>query len=59
MQQRAAIGNAAGLLPIEIMPWVLLLEERKRTNRLLHEIYNEIQELDSRVKRLEVHESGQ
>jgi hypothetical protein len=48
LQHRAAIGNAVSLLPIEVMPFVILLEERKRINRSLEEIYVLIAELENR-----------
>src|SRR5687768_8052184 len=39
LQHRAAIGNAANLLPIEIMPFAILLEEHKRNHHILEELY--------------------
>lgn len=52
LQHRAAIGNAANLLPIEIMPFVILLEERKRVNQLFHELISRIEELDKAYQQL-------
>jgi len=52
LQHRAAIGNAANLLPIEIMPFVILLEERKRNNHIQNELYNLIEELANKFKHL-------
>jgi hypothetical protein len=49
LQHRAAIGNAANLLPIEVMPFMILLEERKRINNIYHELYNLIQGLENRL----------
>ena len=45
LQHRAAISNAANLLPMEVMPFVILLEEHKRINHLLEEHYGLIEEL--------------
>src|SRR5829696_8474951 len=52
LQHRAAIGNAANLLPMEIMPFVILLEERKRINHIHDELYNLIQGLKNNLNRL-------
>ena len=48
LQHPAAISNAASLLPIEVMPFVILLEERKRINHSLEEIHVLIAELENR-----------
>jgi hypothetical protein len=48
LQHRAAIGNATSLLPIEVMPFVILLEEHKRFSRSLDEIHILIAELENR-----------
>ena len=48
LQHRAAIGNAANLLPMEVMPFVILLEEHKRINHSLEEIHGLIVELENR-----------
>jgi len=50
LQHRMAIANAASLLPMEIMPFVILLEERKRVNRVHDEIYRILQELDKKLE---------
>ncbi|MEO8354571.1 MAG: hypothetical protein ABI621_01525 [Chloroflexota bacterium] len=52
LQHRAAIGNAANLLPMEIMPFVILLEERKRIGHIHDELYNLIQGLENKLNRL-------
>ena len=50
LQHRAAIGNAANLLPMETMPLVILLEERKRNNHVQNELYSLIEELENKLK---------
>ena len=50
LEHRAAIGNAANLLPMEIMPLVILLEERKRNNQIHNELYSQIEELEKKIK---------
>jgi hypothetical protein len=52
LQHRAAIGNAANLLPLEIMPFVILLEERKRNNQVNNELYRRIETLENNLKQL-------
>ena len=52
LQHRAAIGNAANLLPMEIMPFVILLEERKRNERIQNELYALIEGLEKRLDQL-------
>lgn len=52
LQHRAAIGNAASLLPMEILPLVILLEERKRNNHIHNELYRQIEELENQLKRI-------
>ena len=46
LQHRAALSNAANLLPMEVMPFIILLEERKRSNRIIIELYGQIEELE-------------
>jgi hypothetical protein len=53
LQHRAAISNAANLLPIEVMPFVVILEERKKISSVHNDLWNQIQELDGRLKLLE------
>jgi len=50
LQHRAAISNAANLLPMEIMPFVILLEEYKRVNRILEEIHVSIDEIENKLE---------
>jgi hypothetical protein len=52
LQHRAAIGNASNLLPLEIMPLVILLEERKRNNHIHDELHNQIEELRKQLHQL-------
>ena len=52
LQHRAAIGNVANLLPLEVMPYVILLEERKWINHIHNELYNRIEEQDKKLKLL-------
>jgi hypothetical protein len=49
LQHRAAISNAANLLPMEIMPLVILLEEHKRNNSILIELFSQLEELEKRI----------
>jgi hypothetical protein len=48
LQHRAALSNAATLLPMEVMPFIILLEERKRSNHIIIELYSQIEELEKR-----------
>lgn len=52
LQHRAAISNAASLLPMELMPFVIILEERKRINHLFEEVYVSIEEIEKKLKPL-------
>ena len=52
LQHRAAIGNAANLLPMEIMPMVILLEQHKRNHHIHNELYGLIAELENKFNRL-------
>jgi hypothetical protein len=47
-QHRAAIDNARNLLPMEMIPFAILLEERKRNNQIFIELYSQIEELEKR-----------
>ncbi len=53
LNNRAAIANAASVLPLEATLLVLLLEEHKRNRRLHEELRAEIQKLKQAVERLE------
>jgi hypothetical protein len=50
LQHRAAISHAANLLPMEVMPFVILLEEHKRNNKVYNEIYVLIEEIQNKIK---------
>src|SRR5215217_6662685 len=50
-QHRAAIDNARNLLPMELLPLAILLEERKRNNRKFIELCRRIEELENRNER--------
>ena len=52
LQHRAAIANATSLLPMEVMPLVLLLEERKRNNRMYDELCSQIDRLERKLRHL-------
>ena len=50
LQHRAAISHAANLLPMEVMPFVILLEEYKRSTRVYNELYVLIEEIQHKIK---------
>jgi hypothetical protein len=50
LQHRAALSNAANLLPMEVMPFVILLEEHKRNSQVYHELHGLIEELEKKLK---------
>jgi hypothetical protein len=50
LQHRAAISHAANLLPMEVMPFVILLEEHKRNSQVYNELYILIEEIQSKIK---------
>ena|SRR5215211_6568797 len=52
LQHRAAISNATNLLPMEVIPFVILLEERKRNNQVYNDIYHLIEQLEGKLKLL-------
>jgi hypothetical protein len=52
LQHRAALGNTAHVLPMEVMPFVILLEEHKRNRQVYNEIYGLIEEIDKKLKPL-------
>ena len=45
LNNRAAIANAASLMPLEATLLIIVLEERKRTNRVISELQAEIEKL--------------
>jgi hypothetical protein len=49
LQHRVPIGNADSLLPMEVLPFVILLDERKKFNQLQAELRAEIEELNKQV----------
>ena len=56
LQHRAAISNATNLLPMEVAPFVILLEERKSINQLRNELLGLIGELEEKVNQLSLQE---
>ena len=52
LQHRAAISHTANLLPMEVMPFVILLEERKRNNQVHNEIHVLIEEIQGKINLL-------
>src|SRR5690349_24243714 len=52
LQHRAPIGNANSLLPMEVLPFVILLEERKKFDQQQAELRSELEELKKQVDRL-------
>lgn len=53
LNNRTAIANAASLMPLEATLLIILLEERKRTSRVLDELQAEIEKLKKAQRRLE------
>ncbi len=53
LNNRTAIANAASLMPMEATLLIILLEERKRTSRVLDELQAEIEKLKKAHRRLE------
>ena len=49
-QHRAAIDNARNLLPMEMIPLAILLEERKRSNHLFIKLARRIEELERKLE---------
>jgi hypothetical protein len=52
LQHRVPLGNATNLLPMEVLPFVILLEERKRLDKLLAELMADFEELKNKVNLL-------
>jgi predicted NBD/HSP70 family sugar kinase len=44
-QHRAALANAANLLPLEVLLVLVLLEEHKRATRICEKLYSELESL--------------
>ena len=57
-QHRAAIDNARNLLPMELIPLAILLEERKRNNQMFLDLCSQIEDLEKRVISLLPPEEG-
>ena len=53
LNNRAAIANAASLMPLEATLLIIVLEERKRTNRVVSELQAEIERLKKDRKQLQ------
>lgn len=51
-QHRAAIANAASLLPLEAMLLLILMEERKREAYLHSEFQKELERLQQEIRKL-------
>lgn len=49
-QHRAAIANAANLLPLEIMLLLSLLEGRKKSARTYDELYGKLERLQGEIE---------
>ncbi|HLO27720.1 MAG TPA: hypothetical protein VK249_01210 [Anaerolineales bacterium] len=49
LQHRTAISNAANLLPMEVMPFAILLEEHKRNTHIHNELFQLIEELENKL----------
>jgi hypothetical protein len=58
LQHRAAIDNARNLLPMELIPLAILLEERKRNNHMFIELRRRIEDLEKNRKPLLPPEDG-
>jgi hypothetical protein len=52
LQHRAAISHSANLLPMEVMPFVILLEEHKRNSQVYNELYVLIEQIENKLKLL-------
>jgi hypothetical protein len=51
-QHRAAIANAANLLPLEAMLVMSLMEQRKKFTRIYDELYGELDKLRGEIETL-------
>lgn len=50
LQHRAAISHSANLLPMEVMPFVILLEEHKRNMQVYNELFVLIERVEKKLK---------
>jgi hypothetical protein len=51
LQHRVPVGNADSQIPMQLLPFVILLEERKKLDKLYAELRAEIEELKKRADR--------
>jgi hypothetical protein len=49
LQHRSAIDHAKSLLPMEVAPFAILLEERKRNNEMFIEIFRQMEDLEKNL----------
>jgi len=59
LNNRAAIANAASLMPLEATLLIIVLEERKRTNRVVSELQAEIEKLKKDRRQLQQEMDGE
>jgi hypothetical protein len=59
LNNRAAIANAASLMPLEATLLIIVLEERKRTNRVVSELQAEIEKLKKDRRQLQQERDGE
>ena len=59
LNNRAAIANAASLMPLEATLLIIVLEERKRTNRVVGELQAEIEKLKKDRRQLQQEMDGE
>ena len=52
LQHRAEISNGASLLPMEVLPFVILLEERKKFDQIHVDLRAELEALKKELDRL-------
>jgi hypothetical protein len=52
LQHRTAISNAASLLPMEVMPFVILLEEHMKHAQIYNDLYRLIEEIQKKIEPL-------
>ena len=52
LQHRAALSHAANLLPMEVMPFAILLEEHRKNHHIFEELYALIGGLENKLKLL-------
>lgn len=52
LQHGTAMSNATNLLPMEFLPFAILLEEHKRFNQIHTELFRIIEELENKLNLL-------